>query len=166
MISRVVPWSDRIFYEGELVTADGSCWQASCDTAKRPGATEDWKVIAAAGTPGLSFKVRGTYSVDESYKALDIVTLDHSWFIAKTDNPGAIPGPGWQSGPVGKRGEKGVPGERGPMGQPGKTTPHWIGVKFDGFTMKAMLSDGTIGPSFSLSPAFDQYDAERQLRGR
>jgi hypothetical protein len=57
-----------------------------------------------------------------------------------------------------------VPGEKGVKGDQGKPAPHWIGVKFDGLTMKAMMSDGTIGPSISLSPAFDQYDAERQMR--
>jgi hypothetical protein len=166
VIARVVPWSDRIFYEGELVTLDGSCWQAACDTAKRPGASEDWRVIAAAGSPGLSFRIRGTYAASETYKALDIVTLDHGWFIAKIDNPGAVPGPDWQSGPVGKRGEKGLSGEKGARGESGKAAPHWIGAKFDGLTMKAMMSDGTVGPTISLSPAFDQYDAERQLRGQ
>jgi hypothetical protein len=166
VIARAMPWSDRIFYEGEMVTHEGSCWQAACDTAKRPGVSEDWKLIAAAGAAGLSFKIRGTYAPAEKYQALDIVTLDHSWFIAKVDNPGAIPGPDWQSGPVGKRGEKGVQGDKGPKGETGKSAPHWIGVKFDGLTLKAVMSDGTIGPSIPLAPLFDQHDAEQQLRGR
>jgi hypothetical protein len=166
VISRVVPWSDRVFYEGELVTWEGSCWQATRDTAKRPGLTDEWRVIAAAGVAGSSFRIRGTHVADETYSALDVVTLDHGWFIAKTDNPGVIPGPGWQSGPVGKRGEKGLPGEKGPRGDQGKSAPHWVGVKLDGFTVKAMMSDGTIGPTFSLLPLLDQYEAERHLRGQ
>jgi hypothetical protein len=39
-----------------------------------------------------------------------------------------------------------------------------VGAKFEGFTMKVMLSDGTIGPAISLAPLFDQHDAEQQLR--
>jgi hypothetical protein len=163
-IARAVPWSDKIFYEGEIVTHEGSCWQAITDTAKRPGTSDDWAVIAAAGQPGLSFRVRGTHTPGEVYKALDVVTLDHSWFVARVDNPGPIPGPNWQSGPVGKKGEKGVPGPRGEKGEPGKTVPHWVGVKLDGFTLKTVLSDGTIGPSINLVPLFEQYDAERAIR--
>jgi hypothetical protein len=164
-IARVVPWSDRVFYEGELVTHAGNCWQAGCDTAKQPGAASaDWRLIAAAGAPGLSFRIRGTYSADEKYSALDVVTLDHSWFVARVDAPGAIPGPDWQSGPVGKRGEKGVPGDKGPKGETGKPAPHWVGAKFDGYTLKAIMSDGTIGPAISLAPLFEQSLAE--LRGQ
>jgi hypothetical protein len=164
-IARVVPWSDRVFYEGELVTHAGSCWQAGCDTAKQPGTTAaDWRLIAAAGAPGLSFKIRGTYSAAEKYSALDVVTLDHSWFVARVDAPGAIPGPDWQSGPVGKRGEKGLPGDKGPKGDAGKPASHWVGAKFDGYTLKAIMSDGTIGPAISLAPLFEQSLAE--LRGR
>jgi len=162
MIARVVPWSDRIFYEGELVTHAGSCWQAQCDTAKKPDISGDWLLIAAAGAAGQSFRIRGTYSPAETYLALDVVTLDHSWFIARTDNPGAIPGPDWQSGPVGKRGEKGLPGDKGPKGEPGKSAPHWIGVKFDGYNLKAVMSDGTLGPTISLAPLFERYQAEME----
>ena len=104
----VVPWAERIHYQGDLVAHLGSTWQAERDTAKEPGAADDWRAIATAGKPGASFTIRGTYRENESYKALDVVTLDHGWFVARRDHPGPIPGPGWQSGPVGKRrGEKG-----------------------------------------------------------
>jgi hypothetical protein len=165
-LTRVVPWTDRIFYEGDVVTHGGSCWQAACDTAKQPGASDQWRLVAAAGAPGLSFTIRGTYSEKESYHALDIVTLDHGWFVAKVDNPGAIPGPDWQSGPVGKRGEKGLPGDKGPKGDPGNSAPHWVGAKIDGYTLKVVMSDGVIGPPISLAPLFEQHDAEQQLRDR
>jgi hypothetical protein len=122
-------------------------------------------MIAAAGAPGISFNIRGTYREGVSYRCLDVVTLDHGWFVAKVDNPGAVPGPDWQSGPVGKRGEKGIPGERGQKGEPGKPAPHWIGAKLDGFNLTMIMSDGAVGPKISLAPMFDQYDAERQLRG-
>jgi hypothetical protein len=164
-VGKVLPWSDRIFYAGELVTHGGACWQAINDTAKEPNtAGKDWQVIAAAGAPGVSFTVRGTFDPQHAYRQLDVVTLDHSWFVARKDDPGACPGPGWQSGPVGKKGEKGLPGERGAKGEPGKPAAHWIGVKLDGFDVVAVMSDGTIGPRFSLAPMFEQFEAERQLR--
>jgi hypothetical protein len=90
--------------------------------------------------------------------------MDHSWFVAKQDNPGPCPGPGWQSGPVGKKGEKGIPGERGIQGLQGKTAPHWIGVKIDGYDLVTVLSDGTIGPKISLASMFEQFGAELKLR--
>jgi integrin beta 3 len=160
-----VPWTERIFYEGDLATHHGSSWQAAHDTAKEPGASDDWRMIAAAGASGLSFNIRGTYQEGVDYRCLDVVTLDHGWFVAKKDNPGVVPGPDWQSGPVGKRGEKGIPGERGQKGEPGKSAPHWIGAKLDGFNLTMIMSDGSVGPKISLTPMFDQYDAERQLRG-
>jgi hypothetical protein len=163
-VGKVVPWSDRIFYAGELVTHGGSCWQATNDTAKAPGGGQDWQVIATAGAPGASFTVRGTYDPQHAYRQLDVVVLDHGWFVARRDDPGVCPGGGWQSGPVGKKGEKGMSGERGAKGEPGKAAPHWIGVKLDGFEVVAVMSDGTIGPRFSLAPMFEAFEAQRQLR--
>jgi integrin beta 3 len=160
-----VPWTvDRIFYQSDIATHLGSTWQAVRDTAKEPGTSEDWRQIAAAGAPGLSFNIRGTYEAGESYRRLDVVTLDYGWFVAKRDDPGSVPGPGWQSGPVGRRGEKGVPGERGPAGprgEQGKSAPHWAGVKVEGFTLKVHMSDGTVGPTINLADMFRQYEVER-----
>jgi hypothetical protein len=164
-VGRIVPWTDRVFYTSELVTHHGSTWQATSDTAKEPSeSSKDWTMICAAGSPGASFAVRGTFDPNQKYGPLDVVTLDHSWFVAKRDDPGACPGPGWQSGPVGKRGEKGLPGDRGERGPVGKPAPHWIGVKLDGFEVVTVMSDGTIGPRFSLAPMFEAFEAQRQLR--
>jgi hypothetical protein len=147
------------------VTSRGSTWQAINDTAKEPSETsKDWQMICAAGSAGASFVVRGTYDPKQAYGLLDVVVLDHSWFVARKDDPGACPGPGWQSGPVGKKGEKGIPGDRGSKGEPGKAAPHWIGVKLEGFNVVAVMSDGTVGPRFSLAPMFEQFEVQRQLR--
>jgi hypothetical protein len=159
----VEKWTDRIFYQGQLVQHLGSTWQAKCDTAREPGKSDEWQVLAAAGAPGLSFNVRGTYSAKETYRALDVVTLDYGWFVARVDNPGVIPGPDWQSGPVGKRGEKGLPGERGmagPKGEPGRDAAHWAGTKVEGFNLITVMSDGTLGPKISLASMFQQFAAE------
>lgn len=161
MLHKVFQWEDRVFYLGQLATFGGATWQALRDTAKQPGRSDDWMLIAAAGANGASFNIRGTYSADETYRALDVVTLDHGWFVAKKDNPGAPPGPDWQSGPVGKRGEKGMPGERGPAGPRGEAAPHWVGVKIEGYSLIAVMSDGTFGARFSLKDMFDTYDVER-----
>jgi integrin beta 3 len=159
-ISAIVPWTDRIFYEGDVVTHSGASWQATRDTAKEPSTSGDWRCIAAAGKDGAAFNIRGTYDPKETYKALDVVTLDHGWFVARRDNPGEVPGPGWQSGPVGKKGEKGVPGERGVQGLQGKAAPHWAGVKIEGYELMTVLSDGTMGPKMNLRTMFEQFVEE------
>jgi hypothetical protein len=51
------------------------------------------------------FRICGTYDVEKTYHALDVVTLNATWFAAKHDNPGPCPGAGWQAGPTGKRGK-------------------------------------------------------------
>ncbi|HEY2243470.1 MAG TPA: hypothetical protein VGH47_04500 [Xanthobacteraceae bacterium] len=165
-VDKIVAWSDRIFYEGRLVTHKGSCWQAACDTARQPGTSADWLEIAAGGAPGGTFKIRGTWRAEEKYRALDVVTLDYGWFVARQDDPGPIPGPGWQAGPVGRRGEKGIAGERGGKGDPGKSAPHWIGLKADGYSLTAVMSDGAIGPRISLFSMFEQFEAELRLRSK
>jgi hypothetical protein len=160
-IERIVPWSDRIFYQGELAMHLGSSWQAAADTAKEPGASDDWRLVAAAGSPGAGFTIRGTYSAETAYRALDVVTLDHTWFAARRDQPGRCPGPDWQSGPVGKKGDKGAPGERGAPGPPGA---HWVGAKLDGYSLVANMSDGSIA-RISLQPMIEQLHAEMEMRG-
>jgi hypothetical protein len=168
LLDEVTEWTDRVFYRGDLVCHGGSTWQATKDTAKPPG-NGDWRLIAAAGAAGASMTIRGTYSADTSYRALDVVTLDYGWFVARIDNPGRCPGPDWQAGPVGRRGDKGPKGERGdsgPQGPAGKSAPHWIGVRSDGYNLVAVMSDGTVGPRISLTPLFEQFDAELKLRSK
>jgi hypothetical protein len=163
-LERIVPWTDRIFYQGELAMHLGSSWQAAADTAKEPGASDDWRLVAAAGAPGAGFNIRGTYSAETAYRALDVVTLDHTWFAARRDHPGRCPGPDWQSGPVGKKGDKGAPGERGAPGAPGPAGPHWVGARIDGYSLVATMSDGSTA-RVSLQPMIEQLHAEMEMRG-
>ena len=67
-------------------------YQAIKDTMRVP-ITQDWRCIAARGNDGRDFNVCGTFDPTASYRVLDIVTLDHGWFIAKRDNPVCVPAP-------------------------------------------------------------------------
>lgn len=57
------------------------------------------------------FNLRGTFSTDANYSALDVVALDGGSFAARRDNPGPCPGDGWQL--LVQRGKPGKPGQDG-----------------------------------------------------
>lgn len=121
-LPQVRAWSDGVWYEGDVVSAGGSTWQALRDTGKAPGHA-DWVCLAARGadgadgTDGRGFSVRGTWAEAESYAALDIVMLNGASFVARHDDPGPCPGDGWQLWAA--QGKTGKPGERGPKGDKG-----------------------------------------------
>jgi hypothetical protein len=84
----VKTWSENaIHYEGEVVTFDGSTYQAQRDTARAPPSPE-WTCLAAAGA---GFTVRGTYNCNETYKHFDVVVINGSSFVALQNNPGPCP---------------------------------------------------------------------------
>ena len=146
------------------MTFGGSCFQALKDTAQLPG-SKDWQLVAAAGADGGSLNIRGTYNDKEIYNALDVVTVDRSWFVAKSDAPGPCPGPDWQAGPTGKKGDKGLlgePGPEGPKGEDGKDALGWIDARLNPktYSLIMIMSDGSEGPTINLRPLFDQYDLE------
>ncbi len=169
-------WTDRIHYEGDVVVHGGGTYQAKCDTAKMPG-HDDWLVLAAPGVDGKdgrdgingkSFRVRDTYgSTVIDYQALDIVTLNSTWFIAKKDNPGQCPGPDWKAGPVGKQGKpgekgaQGIAGIKGVQGDKGAPGLEIVGWKLDKYTAIPVMSDGSEGPALQARALFEQYDADR-----
>lgn len=109
----VSEWEDRIYYQGAVVSYDGSLYQASRDTA-RPTSHEDWTCIVRGGQDGRSFNIRGTWAEDKKYNRLDVVALGGASFAAKRDNPGPCPGEGWQL--IAAQGKRGNPGERGAVG--------------------------------------------------
>jgi hypothetical protein len=124
---------DSVSYEADVVCYDGSLYQALKDTAQVPGGS-DWICLAVAGRDAVSTpEVRGTYNKGERYEKLDVVALDGGSFIARQDNPGDCPGPGWQlltspgergeRGAIGPQGEPGLQGERGEKGDPGEPGP-------------------------------------------
>lgn len=127
-------WEDRVYYEAESVTKDGSVYQALRDTGRSPP-NNDWICIASAGSNGAdgrSIEVRGTYKEDGEYFALNVVVLNGGSFVAKRDNPGPCPGEGWQlmasQGKQGRPGERGAPGQKGDRGD---SSPAVVSVDLD-----------------------------------
>lgn len=126
-------WTDQVYRDGDVVTFEGSVYQAQRDTGKAPS-HEDWRCIARAGRDGVdgrSFTVRGTWSAEQKYGHLDVVVLDGGAFVAKRDDPGACPGEGWQV--ITMRGKPGKPGEQGPIGKGirGEPGPAVTGISID-----------------------------------
>jgi hypothetical protein len=66
---------ESVTYQSEFVSHDGALWQARQDTATTPGSA-DWVCVARAGRDAITPNVRDTFSIDETYKQLDIVVHD------------------------------------------------------------------------------------------
>jgi hypothetical protein len=114
------------------------------------------------GLDGRSFTIRDTYDPNETYQALDVVTLNSTWFIARKDAPGVCPGADWKAGPTGRRGEKGERGERGPRGEagaPGREVVAWEINRKD-YLLVPVMSGGDKGPPVNLRTLFEQFQAE------
>ena len=159
--------ADTIYHEGDIVTHDGGTWQAQRDTGKAPG-TKDWVALAVAGRDGRTPRVRGTYSADAAYQALDLVMRESSSFIATRDDPGPCPGNGWQMiacggkrGAAGEKGERGPPGPRGDAGASGVTIRNWK-IDREKYVATPLMSDGQDGPPLELLGLFQQFFADVQ----
>jgi len=128
-------WEDRVHYEGEAVTLNGSTYQARKDTGRAPP-HEDWICIAAAGQngeDGKSLDVIGTFDPKRDYKRLNVVALNGASFVARKDNPGPCPGEGWQLiAAQGKRGNPGEPGKKGDTGPRGEAGSPVVAMAIDG----------------------------------
>lgn len=141
----VIDWEDKVYFEGEVVTKDGSVFQAIRTTGKQPG-HDDWNCIVMGGTTGADGKSpepRGLFDAESEYNFLDIVMLNGASFIAKRDNPGSCPGAGWNllAGP-GKQGKPGLPGAKGERGLTSVSSVRAVDVSEDGLLVVAN-SDGT-----------------------
>jgi hypothetical protein len=157
-----------VHYHGDLVLHEGSTYQAKADTA-RPPPHESWGLIASRGVDAAQMQLRGTYKDGETYRYLDVVALNGSSFVARTDNPGTCPGAGWKllasagrpgkPGPKGERGESGQAGERGPSGKDAAAIVEW---QIDRKTFRAtpVMSDGGEGASIDLRGLFEQFQME------
>lgn len=165
-------WTAGVHYEADVCTHKGGLYQAERDTAGEPGtdAGVDWICLARAGRDGKdggSLNIRDTYVADVKYKALDVVTLDSKWFVARCDNPGVCPGPDWKAGPgigkTGRPGERGGPGERGLKGDKGETVEiiTWE-INHESYEVTPIMSDGERGPVLGLRKLFAQFHDERR----
>jgi hypothetical protein len=166
----VKAWVERVHYESEVVVHNGATWQALRDTGREPKDTSaDWITLAGRGidgSDGQSLTIKDTFSPTERYNALDVVTLDNRWFVARRDDPGPCPGPGWKAGPgigrTGKPGERGPQGERGLPGAQGKSASAITGWEIESrnYSASPLLSDGSKGPALDLRELFLRFQEE------
>ncbi len=97
-------------------------------------------VLRGKGVPGC-FHVRGTFDGKSVYNYLDVVAFNGSSWVAVRDNPGDLPGPGWQL--LSSVGKRGVAGERGPAGPVG-ISPTFVGACFNKQGLEIHTSTGPI----------------------
>lgn len=131
-------------------------------SAGKDGTNGDPGRDGANGLDGKSFTIRDTYDPKETYQQCDVVTLNATWFVARQDDPGPCPGPGWKAGPSARRGEKGERGERGQRGEPGtmgREVAAWEINRKD-YVLIPVMSDGSKGPELALRSLFEQFQAE------
>ena len=110
----------------------------------------------------LATRVRGTYQAGVSYVRGDMVALDGGSFIARKDNPGTCPGPGWQL--IACQGKAGRPGRDGTDGRAGKDAPkieQWV-VNRETYSAIPIMSDGSRGAVLELRPLFARFFDETE----
>src|SRR5215471_13509946 len=159
---------ESVTYEGEVVSYDGSLYQARKDTAQSPGGS-DWVCVARAGRDGcdgLTPNVCGTFDAYKTYARLDVVECDGASYIARCDDLGICPGDGWQllsrpgrGGPVGETGPCGRKGERGARGEAAPTNILWT-LDRKNYRAIPTMSDGRIGAPLELRGLFEQFLSE------
>jgi hypothetical protein len=160
---------DAVHYIGDVVTHDGSVYQARKDTGKEPG-HQDWILLARAGhdgCDGITPNFRGVFDARETYRRFDVVEHDGSSFVALRDDPG-IPGDdGWQllsksgsRGPVGETGPRGKKGDRGDRGEARPTIVNWV-LDRQRYRAIPTMSDGKPGAPLELRGLFEQFCEER-----
>jgi hypothetical protein len=109
-------------------------------------------------------RVRATYSdAERTYLQHAIVTRNGNSYIARRDQPGPLPGPGWQLlsmvGKTGAKGERGFAGARGEKGESGANFLAWQ-IDKKNFVAIPLMSNGKIGPPLYLREFFEQYHKE------
>jgi hypothetical protein len=107
-------------------------------------------VLRGAGIPGC-LRLRGTHDSKTIYNRLDVVAYNGCSWAAKEDNPGELPGKGWQL--LSAAGKRGAPGERGPQG-PAGPAPTWIGGSFSlrGMTIETSTGSISLFKSIKVDP--------------
>ena len=107
----------------------------------------------AAIETALARRIRGTHDPKAEYCANDLVAKDGASFVAKRNNPGALPGDGWQL-----LCRQGKPGSAGERGAPGRDAPRIVSWKVDRqhYLVIPVMSDGREGPALELRALFEQ----------
>jgi hypothetical protein len=112
--------------------------------------------VKAAIETALARRIRGTHDPKAEYLANDMVAKDGGTFVARRNNPGPIPGDGWQL--MARQGTRGVAGERGAPGRDATRIVGWV-VDRGAFTVVPKLSDGSTGPVLELRALFEDDEA-------
>jgi hypothetical protein len=159
--------ADVVYYAGDVVSHERGSYQALKDTSRQPGRNHDWICIASGGVDARSPHVRGTYDPTASYQALDIVVSNGGSFIARKDDPGELPGDGWQlmarqgqRGVAGEKGERGEPGAPGAKGEPGEVVFKGWTHDWKNFVAVPLMADGKRGPTLELRGYFEQFQKD------
>jgi hypothetical protein len=116
------------------------------------------ETVKAAIETALVRRIRGTHDPKAEYLANDMVAKDGGTFVAKRNNPGPLPGDGWQL--LAKQGQRGIAGERGPPGRDAPTIKSWK-VDRQHFLVIPVMSDGREGPTLELRALFEDGGAAR-----
>ena len=109
--------------------------------------------VKAAIETALARRIKGTHDPKAEYFANDLVATDGASFVAKRNNPGPLPGDGWQL--LARQGQRGVAGERGAPGRDAPRITGWI-VDRSTYRVTPRLSDNTLGPALELGELFAQ----------
>src|SRR6516165_10365776 len=111
--------------------------------------------VKVAIETALARRIRGTHDPKAEYFANDLVAKDGASFVAKRNNPGPLPGDGWQL--LARQGARGVAGERGAPGRDAPTIKSW---KLDRqrYLVIPVMSDGREGPTLELRALFESED--------
>ena len=109
--------------------------------------------IKVAIETALARRIKGTHDPKAEYFANDLVAKDGASFVAKRNNPGPLPGDGWQL--LARQGQRGVAGERGAPGRDAPRITGWI-VDRSTYRVTPRLSDNTLGPALELGELFAQ----------
>ena len=114
----------------------------------------------AFSSSSLIRHVRGTYEPKASYTHGDIVAHNGASWIARRDDPGELPGPGWQL--LAAQGKRGNAGERGLQGPAAPQLADGGSLSFSpsqGVMLQTRMSTGGPGPRISLFKSI-QVDAQ------
>src|SRR6516162_4808552 len=109
--------------------------------------------IKVAIETALARRIKGTHDPKAEYFANDLVAKDGASFVAKRNNPGPLPGDGWQL--LARQGQRGIAGERGAPGRDAPRIIKWV-VDRSTYRVTPRLSDNTLGPALELGELFVQ----------